>query len=343
MPTRKALPPEAPLKVVALGGGTGLAALLRALKPEALRAQDPWQLTGIVTVSDNGGSSGRLRTELGIIPPGDLRNCLSALTRQESLLSDLLNYRFSGDGSLTGHSLGNLMLTALADLSGSWVRAIRQLSGILVTAGRLFPSTLTPVTLMAEDLDGRHYEGEVAVNGSRPPLARVWLEPREAEPLPEALLAILQADLILLAPGSLYTSTLASLLIPELRAVVRTSAAPRIYVANLMTEPGESCGLSLEDHVAALQSYGGLALDAVLVNATEPAPGMVERYRAEGGAPVMPTRGPVCGVPVFSRPLLDPEALQARHDATLLNQALWELLENLSAQDGDLKTRAICR
>lgn len=324
-PTR----PEASLKVVALGGGTGLAALLRAIKPEALRSKDPWQITGIVTVSDNGGSSGRLRTELGIIPPGDLRNCLSALTRQESLLSDLLNYRFKGEGALMGHSLGNLMLTALADLTGSWVRAIRQLSGILVTAGRLFPSTLTPVTLMAEDMQGHVYEGEVAVNDSHPPLARLWLDPRDAEPLPEALLALMQADLILLAPGSLYTSTIASLLIPELRAVLRQSAAPKVYVANLMTEPGESHGLTLEDHTAAIQAHGHLCLDAVLANATPLPPDMRGRYQAEGGAPLWPVPERVCGVPVLARPLLDPEASSARHDGALLNQALWDLLERL--------------
>ncbi len=329
MPSGAPIRPEAPLKVVAIGGGTGLASLLRAIKPEALRPRDPWQITGVVTVSDNGGSSGRLRTELGIIPPGDLRNCLSALTRQESLLSDLLNYRFKGEGALTGHSLGNLMLTALADLTGSWVRAIRQLSGILVTAGRLFPSTLTPVTLMAEDMDGRIYEGEVAVNDSQPPLAKVWLEPRDAEPLPEALLAILQADLILLAPGSLYTSTIASLLIPELRMVVRQSLAPRVYVANLMTEPGESHGLTLEDHVAAIQAFGHIGLDAVVANATPLPQDMLVRYKAEGGAPLQPVPERVCGVPVLSCTLLDPESPSARHDPALLNQSLWDLLERL--------------
>ncbi len=320
---------DQPLRVAAIGGGTGLAALLRALKPEAGRNRDPWRLTGIVTVSDNGGSSGRLRAELGGIPPGDLRNCLSALTREESVLSELLNYRFKGEGSLAGHSLGNLMLLALADITGDWVRAIRQLSGVLVTAGRLFPSTVVPVILRAEDMEGRLYEGETAVNDSHPPMARLWLEPRDAEPLPEAVLAILQADLILLAPGSLYTSTIPNLLIPELQQTLARSEAPIVYVANLMTEPGESAGLDLEAHIASIQAFGGLGLAAVIANsAILPAP-LLQRYREEGGAPLLPSGDRVCGVPLFAQPVLDPEEPLARHHPTLLNQALRDVIESL--------------
>jgi len=176
------LDPDQPLRVVALGGGTGLASLLRALKREAGRSRDPWKLTGIVTVSDDGGSSGRLREELGGIPPGDLRNCLAALTLEDSALSDLLNYRFRGEGSLAGHSLGNLMLWALADLTGDWVRAIRQLSGVLVTLGRLFPSTVVPVVLCAEDLAGTRYIGETAVGSCQPPLGNCGWSPGMPRP-----------------------------------------------------------------------------------------------------------------------------------------------------------------
>lgn len=320
---------DQPLRVAAIGGGTGLAALLGALKPEAGRSRDSWRLTGIVTVSDNGGSSGRLRAEMGGIPPGDLRNCLSALTREESVLSELLNYRFKGEGSLAGHSLGNLMLLALADITGDWVRAIRQLSGVLVTAGRLFPSTVVPVTLCAEDMEGRVYQGETEVNDSHPPLARLWLEPRDAEPLPEALLAILQADLILLAPGSLYTSTIPNLLIPELQQALARSEAPIVYVANLMTEPGESAGLDLEAHIASIQAYGGVGLAAVIANSAPLPAAVLHRYRAEGGAPLIPSGDRVCGVPLFTQSLLDPEEPLARHHPTLLNQALRDVIESL--------------
>ena len=318
-----------PLKVVAIGGGTGLAALLRALKPEAGRTRHPWRLTGIVTVSDDGGSSGRLRDELGGIPPGDLRNCLSALTREESVLSELLNYRFQGDGALAGHSLGNLMLHAMADLTGDWVRAIRQLGNVLVTVGRLYPSTVVPVVLRAEDMNGRRYTGETNVNSAAPPLAMFWAEPLDAEPLPEAILSILQADLILLAPGSLYTSTIASLLIAELREAVARTGLPVVYVANLMTEPGESMGLDLEGHLAAIQAFAHLAVTAVLANSAPLPANLLRRYRQEGGEPLVTTAEKICGVPVFSYALLDPEAEMVRHHPVLLNRALREVIATL--------------
>lgn len=323
------LDPDAPLRVATLGGGTGLAALLRALKPEAGRARDPWKLTGIVTVSDDGGSSGRLRTELGGIPPGDLRNCLAALTQEESVLSELLNYRFKGDGSLSGHSLGNLMLVALADITGDWVRAIRQLSGVLVTVGRLYPSSTVPVVLGAEDADGTVCRGETRVNAARAPFRRLWLEPSDAEALPESVLALLRAELVILAPGSLYTSTLPNLLIQEIREALGYAKAPVIYVANLMTEPGESAGMDLAAHIDALQRHGGLRPTAILVNST-PLPGPVlARYRSEGAEPILASSEALAGIPVIARPLLDPEAQIARHHPTLLNQALREVLATL--------------
>ncbi len=327
--TRAPLQADQPLRVVALGGGTGLSALLAALKREAGRSRTPWALTGIVTVSDNGGSSGRLRDELGGIPPGDLRNCLSALTQETSPLSQLLNYRFRGEGSLGGHSLGNLMLWALADLTGDWVRAIRQLSGVLVTVGRLYPSTLVPVTLCAEDWAGRQHVGETAVGACRPPLARLWLEPRDAEPLPEAVLALLRADLVILAPGSLYTSTIANLLLDELQDAVKANGAPVLYVANLMTEPGETSGLDLADHVAAIAAFGKVPVSAVIANSTPLKPALAQRYREEGGEPLRAPQSSVLGVPVYHFPLLDPEAPQARHHPDLLNRAIREVLPKL--------------
>jgi uncharacterized cofD-like protein len=329
VPGPSGLHADLPLRVVALGGGTGLAALMRALKPEAGRARDPWKLTGIVTVSDDGGSSGRLRDELGVIPPGDLRNCLAAMTREESVLSDLLNYRFQGDGALSGHSLGNLMLLAMADITGDWVRAIRQLSGVLVTVGRLYPSTVVPVILKAEDMAGRRYTGETSVNSAHAPLAQLWVEPRDAEPLPEAVLALLQADLILLAPGSLYTSTIASLLIPELRATVTRTGRPIVYVGNLMTEPGETAGMDLEDHVAAIQAFGNLALSAVIANTAPLPPALMRRYQQEGGAPLTAPGATVCGVPVFPAAILDPEAEMVRHHPVLLNRAIRDVIARM--------------
>jgi len=323
------LDPDRPLRVVTLGGGTGLAALLRALKPEAARSRHPWNLTGIVTVTDNGGSSGRLRTELGGIPPGDLRNCLAALTREESVLSDLLNYRFKGEGALGGHALGNLMMLAMADLTGDWVQAIRQLSSVLVTVGRLYPSTTVPVTLCAEDAAGARYTGETAVNACAAPIRRIWIEPEAPDPLPEAMLALLRADLVLLAPGSLYTSTIPNLLIPDLREMLGQARAPVAYVANLMTEPGESSGLDLDAHVREIQAYGRLRLAAVLANTTPLGAPVRRRYDDEGGTEILARGADCAGVPVHGHALLDPEGLQARHHPTLLNQAIRELLPAL--------------
>ena len=329
MTGRTGLDPDQPLRVVALGGGTGLAALLRALKREAGRSRDPWKLTGIVTVSDNGGSSGRLRDELGGIPPGDLRNCLAALTLEDSALSDLLNYRFRGEGSLAGHSLGNLMLWALADLTGDWVRAIRQLSGVLVTLGRLFPSTVVPVTLCAEDMDGRRYIGETAVGSCHPPLAQLWLEPRDAEALPEAVLALLRSDLVILSPGSLYTSTISNLLLEELQEALESSRSPVVYVANLMTEPGETAGLDLEKHVAAISAFGQTRISAIIANSASLGADMLARYRVEGGEPLLTEAERILGIPVYRFPLLDPEAPMDRHHPGLLNRAIREVLTRL--------------
>lgn len=323
-----ALHPDLPLRVVTLGGGTGLAALLRALKSEAERPEQPWQLTGIVTVSDNGGSSGRLRDELGGIPPGDLRNCLSALTREESILSDLLSYRFKGEGSLAGHSLGNLMLLAMVDITGDWVKAIRQLSSVLVTAGRLYPSTTVPVTLCAKDVEGHSYVGETAVNETVAPIRSIWLEPEGPEPLPEAMLAILRADLILLAPGSLFTSTIPNLLIPELRRALQRTTAPVFYVANLMTEPGETSGLDLEGHIRAIIDIGGIKPTATLVNDVLPSEEILARYRAEGGSPILPSGLETAGIPVISEALLDLDAASARHHPAKLLKAIRALLMN---------------
>lgn len=306
-----------------------MAALLRAIKREATRPKDPWNLAAVVTVADDGGSSGRLREELGGIPPGDLRNCLSALTREDSLLTELLNYRFKGTGSLAGHSLGNLMLHALADLTGNWVRAIRQLGGVLVTAGRIYPSTLVPVVLCAQDWEGRLHRGESSVNLAHPPFSRLWLEPADAEPLPEALLALLRADLIILGPGSLHTSTLPNLLLPEIRESIRASKAPVVYVANLVTEPGESQGLTLADHVAVIQAHGEVGLSAVLANATQLSPELRLRYAQEGATPLDARLPEDFGVPLHALPLLDPESLVARHHPDLLDQALREVIRSL--------------
>lgn len=320
------LDPQAPLRVVALGGGTGLASTLRSIKSEATRPNHPWKITGVVTASDDGGSSGRLRKEFGSLPPGDLRNCLAALAPDDSPLSNLLQYRFEGKGDLAGHSLGNLMLSALANVSGNWVRALRQLSSILVTVGQLYPSTVDPVILNAEDALGRRLQGESNVNQGQAPLKRFWIEPRDAEALPDTILAISRADVILLSSGSLYTSTLANLLISDIREALKTTKAPIIYVANLMTEPSETLKMTLEQHLEAIECWGQIIPAAVITNQTLLPETMEKRYQEEGGEPIYGHSGRWRSATIYPFDLLDLNSDMARHDSGALNQAILNVI-----------------
>jgi uncharacterized cofD-like protein len=278
---------RAPVRIVAFGGGTGLATLLRGLKEHVARRRQPLRLpiadlAAIVTVTDDGGSSGRLRREYRILPPGDIRNCLVALSQDETLLSRLFQYRFPA-GGLGGHSFGNLFLTALTNVTGDFTEAVRLSSEVLSIRGRIFPSTPANVTLRARLADGRVVAGETEISRSRQPIRRVWLEPRRVRPLPEVLAAIREADLLLVGPGSLYTSLIPSLLVEGIVAALRRSPAVRVYVANLMTQPGETLGYSVADHVAAIYDHVGPGLfDWVVANSTPVSPRLLRRYRAAG-------------------------------------------------------------
>ena len=252
--------------VVAIGGGHGLSALLRGLKAHT------GNITAVVTVADDGGSSGRLRESLGILPPGDIRNCLAALSNDEALLAQLFQYRFSGAPGLEGHSFGNLFITALTDITGSFEEAVAESGRALSVGGRVLPSTLHEVRLVA-DMLLPHLVNEVRVEGESkiPEMAgrvrRVWLEPNNPPAFPPVLQAILNADLIVIGPGSLYTSLLPNLLVPDLLAAIRASRAVKIYVCNIATQPGETDLYSCSDHVRALEDHVGENLfDIVLCN-----------------------------------------------------------------------------
>ncbi|MFM8234087.1 MAG: uridine diphosphate-N-acetylglucosamine-binding protein YvcK [Holophagaceae bacterium] len=330
------LNPENPLRIAALGGGTGLSGTLKALRVEAIRQASPWNISGIVTTSDDGGSSGRIREEFGSIPPGDLRNCLSALVKDDSPLSDLLDYRFAGTGPTSGHSLGNLMLSALADISGSWVRAIRQLSNILVTVGHLYPASVESITLQAEDANGNRLSGESKINMGKAPFRSFWIEPRDVEALPDSVLAIQRADIIILSSGSLYTSTLANLLIEEIREAIEKSKAPIVYIANIMTEPNETLGMSLENHLDAIEQWGKIRPNWVIVNDTKLPESMAKRYELEGGSPITYT-GNCCGkTQVFTGDLLDLTGCMARHSSTKLNHAIKEVIVKLESRSSKI-------
>jgi uncharacterized cofD-like protein len=244
-------------------------------------------LSGVVTVTDDGGSSGRLRKELGVLPPGDIRNCLVALADDEDLLARLFQYRFPNGGGLLGHSFGNLFLTALTGITGDFHQAILTAESILSVRGKIFPATLSDVKLRGRGVSGRVYEGESAVGRSGEPIARIELDPAVPPAFPPAIAAIEAASLILLGPGSLYTSILPNLLIPGIRQAVANAQAPVLLLLNLMTQPGETDGMTGPDHLRALEEHLGKGLiDAVLVNRTPIPPPLLAHYAVTGSRPV---------------------------------------------------------
>lgn len=283
-------------RIVALGGGTGLSTLLRGLKEHVIRRTDEQasirrpvsDLVAIVTVTDDGGSSGRLRRENRILPPGDIRNCMVALSKDEALLGRLFQYRFHAGRGLVGHNFGNLFLAALTHITGDFTEAIRVSSKVLAIRGRIFPSTLSNVHLVATLENGRRVHGETRITASRAPIKTLALSPSRVRPLPKAVEAIREADLILMGPGSLYTSILPNLLIPEIANAIAKSKAPRIYVANLMTQPGETAGYALADHLSAIQEHvPRLVIDWVVANRQPVSPEVARRYKAKGAEPVV--------------------------------------------------------
>ena len=246
------------LKVVSIGGGTGLSTLLSGLKSFVGQpAEEPWieSLSAIVTVSDDGGSSGRLRDELQMLPPGDIRNCMIALSEDSTMLARLFRYRFRGSGNLGGHSFGNLFLAALTEVTGDFVEAVRLSSEVLASKGHIFPATVSDVRLVAEMEDGRQIPGETQITAARGRIRRLRLVPEECLPLPEAIAAIRAADIITVGPGSLYTSIIPNLLVSNVADAIAESEATKIFIANLMTQPGETDGYGFREHLATVRNY----------------------------------------------------------------------------------------
>ena len=274
------------LKLVAIGGGTGLSTLLGGLKSfVGERGDAPWldSLSAIVTVSDDGGSSGRLRHELQILPPGDIRNCMIALSEDSTLLSRLFRYRFRGSGDLAGHSFGNLFLAALADVTGDFVEAVRLSSEVLASKGHIFPATINDVRLVAELEDGRIVHGETLITAADSPIRHLRLEPEQCLPLPQTMAAIRAADVITVGPGSLYTSIIPNLLVSWVADAIGEVSAIKIFIANLMTQPGETDGYDVHRHLAAVAKYAPqIHFDYVIVNNRPISQSQVEKYRADG-------------------------------------------------------------
>jgi len=293
------------LRVVAIGGGTGLSTLLRGLKryvqpPAGVAGHDAFceglpcliaHLSALVTVTDDGGSSGRLREDLKMLPPGDVRNCVAALSEDEQLLTRLFQYRFPGgeDKGLSGHSFGNLFLAAMTAIhGGDFAQAVQMSSQILAARGTIFPATNSNVTLSARMEDGSVVLGETNITASKQSIAELMLHPANAQPMPEALDAIAKADLITLGPGSLYTSLITNLLVDGIPQAIASSNATRAYVCNLMTQANESLGLTASQHMERIQSHtGGERLfDYALVNTAPISPALLRQYAREGQQPI---------------------------------------------------------
>ena len=310
-------------RIVVIGGGTGLPVLLRGLK------RFPVDITAIVTVADDGGSSGRLRDELSVPPPGDVRNVLAALSDVEPLVEQMFQHRFKGSAELGGHSLGNLIIAAMTSITGDFVHAIREMSKVLNVRGKVLPAANQAVVLHAELEDGSIISGESNIPHSDKKIKKVFLTPGLVKPLSETVLAIRKADLIVIGPGSLYTSILPNLLVPRIGMEVSNAKAKKVYICNLMTQAGETQGFSASDHVRAIYEHLGCAcLDTILVNSEEVPPELKLRYKEEHAQPVHfdVARLLELGLEVVQEQIMTFEKEYIRHDTTKVAQILYQML-----------------
>ena len=309
-------------KIVAIGGGTGLSTLLRGLK------QYSSNITAIVTVADDGGSSGRLRREMGILPPGDIRNCIAALADEEKLLTELFQYRFHAGDGLSGHSFGNLFISAMTEITGDLEQAIDASAKVLAIRGKVLPATLTDVSLWAKLADGRTIEGESKITEAMGQIRQIGCHPADPVALPAALAAIKEADYIIIGPGSLYTSIIPNLLVPAIRQALAQVTVPRVYVCNIMTQPGETDNYSVADHIRAIEKVCEERIfDAVLAQRTSPSPQSLELYAQEHSHPVFLDREEVgkMGYRIVLANVMaeDEVTAKVRHDPQRLARVLW--------------------
>ncbi|NPA54237.1 MAG: YvcK family protein [Aquificae bacterium] len=314
------------MKVVTIGGGTGLSSLLRGIKylvPETIQ-----DLTAIVTVADNGGSSGRLREEMGIPAPGDIRNCIVALAEDEDILAKVFQYRFSNGEGLKGHSFGNLFLTVLTKVKGDFLDAIEITSKILNIKGKIIPSTDEMVDIVAEFSDGQVIKGETQITEYgkqlKGKIKRIWMEPENVRAPEDAVKKLLEADFIILGPGSLYTSIIPNLLVKDIKEALLKSKAYKIYIGNVMTQYGETDGYTASDHIKALHEIVGQRfINAAIINTTIPPDDVLRRYMKENAEPVVADAGNISrmGITVYAEDLLD-TGTYARHNPQKLTDTI---------------------
>lgn len=318
-------------RIVVIGGGTGLSVMLRGLK------QKPLDITAIVTVADDGGSSGRLREEMQMPPPGDIRNVLTALADTEPLMEEVLKYRFNNGTGLAGHSLGNLILAAMTDITGDFVTGITELSRIFAVRGRVLPAANQAIVLKAEMADGSIVVGESTIPKSGQPIRRVFIEPPNVEPLREAVEALRQADAILIGPGSLYTSIIPNLIVPKLAEAIISSDAVKLFVCNVMTQPGETDNYSVSDHLVAIHEHIGHHLfNYVIVNDGEIPPPVQSLYAEKGSKAVRLDLDEVTrrGYNVIADKLVLFRTY-LRHDAARLSDHIYQLVEDWMIRKGE--------
>lgn len=322
------------LRVVAIGGGTGLSTLLRGLcghvapPGQAAGASDQISdLAAVVTVTDDGGSSGRLRKDFNMLPPGDLRNCMVALAEEGDLLARLFAHRFRAGEGLKGHNFGNLFVTALTEITGDFGLAIQLASKILATRGKIYPATTANATLVARMEDGSLVRGETNITASKLRIAELMLDPPESHPLPETLDAIARADLITVGPGSLYTSLITNLLVQGIPTALEHARGVRVYVCNLMSQANESLGLSAADHIQRIYDHTGAPIfDYALVNTAPFSAETLARYAAENAAPILADidRIESMGIQCIAADFAS-EGNVVRHDAERVTDALLAL------------------
>ena len=345
MSTSKSIPPPIPLRVVAIGGGTGLSTLLRGLRRHVSVPGQPLgrtstgceepclisDLAALVTVTDDGGSSGRLRKGFNMLPPGDLRNCMVALSEEEDLLAQLFRHRFRSGGDMEGHNFGNLFVAALTEITGDFGQAIQLASKILATRGRIYPMTTADTTLVAEMDDGSLVRGETSISASKRRIVELMLDPPHAAALPEALEAIERADLITVGPGSLYTSLITNLLVEGIPEALTQARGLRVFLCNLMTQANESLGLTASQHIERIYEHTGAPIfDYAIVNTAPVSADMLLRYAAEGSVPIAPdidrieAFGVHCVVGNFLSEGSGPESV-LRHASDRVTSALLEL------------------
>ena len=315
--------------IIAVGGGTGLSTLLRGIKAYTRN------ITAVVAVTDEGGSSGRIRNEWGMLPPGDVRNCIAALAENDSELRKILDFRFDR-GELAGHSLGNLLLLAVTEMSGDFSKAVERMNHLLSIRGRVLPVTTEGITLMGRTRDGDSVKGELDISEHGHELREIWVEPLNARPLPDVLNAVDDADVILLGPGSLFTSVIPNLLLPDFADKLKASPVPKIYICNLMTQPQETQGMNIVNHIEWVSAALGCNPDFVVANSETIPDDIIEAYRQHGAYPlrldyhqreVIKDMGIICvEAPIMSIFDSEKEGRVLRHDSQKLASAIFRLI-----------------